>query len=666
MEAAVSVSYELQHYLQAGRPRKRRELTSRRLHESRDDGERTAAPLEAASKFAVLGPFEVNNGVAVITPTAPKLRELLALLAIRSNQLIPTSSLIEELWGERPPVSALTTLQTYIYQLRKILSAAYGPEAGVEMLITKHHGYYMQISANDVDANVFAATSAKGRRALEDGEDERAGRLLADALALWRGPVLCDVLTGSVLGAQATRLQEAQLRTLELRIEADLRLGKHHELISELKMLIADHPLNEGMHAKLMLSLYRAERRIEAIDVYRRLRKSLVSELALEPSAALRRLHQRMLSGDPSLDYRPSGQARLRAVPAPPAQLPPAVGDFVGRTEEIRCLSRALEGSGRPAMPIALICGPPGSGKTELAVQVGHRLRSRFPGGQFQADLRGVDSRPAEPSEILARLLRSVGVSAEDLPGGIEARIQMFRTWCADRRVLLLLDDAASVAQVRPLLPGGSGCGAIVTSRWLLTGLPGTRTVSLGELSLAEGVTLLGTIVGGERVEPERQAAERIVRSCGYLPLAIRAAAARLVAASHWSLGRLAAALEDGPDVLGQLTMGDLDVRASIERSYRQLGEDERQVLTALSLLPFGNFLLQDAAAALNMPADHAEEMIARLCRAHLADVMITASPAPRYRLWRLVREFARERVAAGDLAAGDLAAGDLAAGDAG
>lgn len=599
-------------------------------------------------KFAVLGPLEVNTGTAVITPTAPKLREVLALLVIRSNQLIPTTSLIEELWGEHPPVSALTTLQTYIYQLRKILPSADDSDARVQMLVTKRLGYYMKINASDVDANVFVRKSEEGRRALESGDDERATRLLADALALWRGPALCDVMTGSVLGAQATRLDEAQLRTLELRIEADLRLGKHHELISELKTLVVDHPLNEGLHAKLMLSLYRAERRIEAIDVYRRLRHSLVSELALEPSAMLRRLHQRMLAGDPSLDYRPRRQAKLRAIPTPPAQLPPAVGDFVGRTDELRRLCAILERSDRPAMPIATVLGPPGSGKTELAVQVGHRLRSRFSDGQFHVDLRGVNALPAKPSDVLARLLNSVGVPAEDLPDGVEARSQMFRTWCADRRMLLLLDDAASVTQVRPLLPGGSECGAIVTSRLLLTGLPGTRTIAVGELGLSEGVALLGAVSGRDRVERERQAAERIVRSCGHLPLAVRAAAARLVAAPHWSLGRLATLLEDEVALLDQLKMGDLDVRASIDRSYRQLGEDERRALWELSRLPLESFTLTDAASVLNVPTDQAEELIGRLCQAHLADVTITDDlSTPRYRLWPLVRVFGRERLAA-------------------
>jgi DNA-binding SARP family transcriptional activator/DNA polymerase III delta prime subunit len=592
-------------------------------------------------ELTVLGPFQVADGPRNLTPTAPKLRQVLALLAIRSGQVVLTSALVEELWGQNPPRSASTTLQTYIYQLRRVFASAENPDAGLRLLITKPFGYAAQFDPARIDVQVFEARAKAGGKALADGDDEVAASQLGEALALWHGPAFSDVVTGSILERQATRLEEAFLHTLELRIEADLRLGRHRELISELKALIAEHPLNEGLHAKLMLCLYRADRRFEAIDVYGRLRRSLVGELGLEPSRSLRQLHQALLAGDSWLEGPPRRtSAGNLVVPTVPAQLPADIGDFVARQEEHQ-IRGLLEHSERTAMPIAVVSGPPGTGKTALAVHAAHKLRKAFPDGQFYADLRGRDAAPAHPGEVLAQFLTAVGVKAADLPAGLEGRSQMFRTWAADRRVLILLDDAARSSQVRPLLPGGAGCGAIVTGRTMLTDLPGAVTVPLQELDQGGALALMKSVVGERRVAAELPAVERLVRTCGYVPLALRAAGIRLAAKPHWSFRRLAAKLEEADNMLDELRIDDLDVMESIAWSVHRLDADERHVLHEVSGLPPDGFTLQQAAGVLEIGRIRVEHHLERLRRANLIEVRAGDDEhQDSYRLWPLVRHF--------------------------
>jgi DNA-binding SARP family transcriptional activator len=596
-------------------------------------------------QVSLLGPLEIMSGTRELTPTAPKVRQVLALLALRQNRIVQTTELIDELWGARPPRSALTTLQTYIYLLRKIFSDR-GP-ANSQVLCTKPYGYLLAMPPESLDQWRFEQLAMEGRAAVNDGQPEQAAQVLSRALSLWRGPALADVCVGELLAAHAIRLDEDRLQALELRLEADLQLGRHQELISELKAVTAAHPLHEGLHAKLMLTLYRSGRRHEALELYQRLRKVLVRELGLEPSTELRGLHQAVLAADPSLDIR-GGTAVItqdhRDRPGP-AQLPMDIADFTARQDVLGQVEQCLLAEDvTTAVPIVAITGMPGVGKTALAIHAAQRLRASFCDGQFYAELGGTRREPADPLEVLGQFLRAAGIAAERIPATLDERSAMFRTWVADRRVLVVLDDLASAAGALPLLPGSARCAVIATGR--TCGLPGARTVLLDVLSTAEGTDMLANIVGDERVRAERAAASEIVRMCGGLPLAVRAAAARLVATPGWPLRRLARQLADKRGRLTELCRADLDVRARYDSSYSQLDEPERSAFQALSLLPAGVFAAGELGRLLGCEAGVADAILVRLAERHLLH-MAREEPddVVRYAFHELTRLYARERL---------------------
>ncbi|MFJ7589426.1 BTAD domain-containing putative transcriptional regulator [Streptomyces sp. NPDC097617] len=258
-------------------------------------------------KIQVLGPLsaEVNGGS--IVPTARKPRQLLALLALHPGRVLPIPTLMEEIWGTAPPQSALTTLQTYILQLRRRLGTAMGPDGpdGVkDVLATRHGGYLLHIPPEAVDVHTYESLAARGHGDYGRGDDHNAAATLRAALALWQGPALVDVRAGPVLEIEVLRLHESRLGTVERRIDADLRLGRHTELLAELAELIARHPQHEGLHSQAMVALYRSGRQAKALDVYRRLRGRLVEDLGVEPSPQLQRLHRAMLTVDPALDVQ--------------------------------------------------------------------------------------------------------------------------------------------------------------------------------------------------------------------------------------------------------------------------------------------------------------------------------------------------------------------------
>jgi DNA-binding SARP family transcriptional activator len=384
-------------------------------------------------EFRVLGSLEVVHGTREITPSAAKVRGVLAMLVLRHNQIVSTREFIDELWGERPPPSAHSTLQTYIYKLRKTLGAD-----GREPLLTKPYGYLLQVDPATVDLHAFEREVAEGREALERGDAASASAVLTRALARWRGPALANLSPGELLSAHITRLEEGRLRALDLRLEADLRLGRHRELISELKELIVTHPLNEEFYAKLMTALHASGRRVEALEVFQHLRRMLVDQLGLEPSPELSRLQQRLLAADADRDPDRPAEPAIRLAPepgdgeqtgdrtgdrsgdqaadqaVPPAQLPPDIADFVGREHAREWLANVLGRPARSATAVRVVCitGMPGVGKTALAVHAAHRARQNYPSGQLFARLTAPDGAPVDPGEVLAGFLRAAGVPA--------------------------------------------------------------------------------------------------------------------------------------------------------------------------------------------------------------------------------------------------------------
>lgn len=599
-------------------------------------------------RFGILGPFQVNDGVRDLTPTAPKLRGVLAMLVIRNRRLVRITELVDELWGEMPPASALSTLQTYIYKLRKIL-AVHGADAE-QILQTRPYGYQVAVPDTDVDLLQFERLADAGRAALAE-DPPLAARTLAEALSLWRGPALADVPTGDVLSAYITRLEEARVRALEWRIEADLQLGQHDRLIGELTALAAIHPMHEGFHAKLMLAMHRSGRRGEALEHYQRLRRGFVDELGLEPSPPLQSLQRSILASDPALDLAVGVlTATLPPAFSPPAQLPSDISDFVGRAELLERLQRRLAAGNEThtAVPLVAITGMPGVGKSVLAVHLAHRVRTSFPDGQLFVSLRRSTGEPISASECLEGILRAIGVARHDVPASLEQRSNLFRTRTADRDLLIVLDDALSAAQVSPLLPGSPRCAAIVTSRFGLHGLAGAQVVELDPLAVDEGVQLLATMVGWRRIERERHAAESIVRLCGSLPLALRSAGARLAAARGWPLGKLVEHLSAPYRRLDELRFADLDVRARYDSSYSCLAEPEKNACRLLALWPAANFTSRQVSALLGSSVEATEGVLMRLVEQHFLR-MQAQEPAGeiRFAFHELAFIYARERVEA-------------------
>lgn len=604
-------------------------------------------------EFKILGALEVLEHDRDITPTAPKLRRVLSLLLLNPNKVVRTSTFIEELWGDTPVRSAMTTMQTYIYLLRKAL-ASDGQNGNGRILLTKPAGYVAVIPEDSIDLFGFEALVEQGRTALRDGEAERALSFLTPAMELWRGPALADVHAGRLLQAQVTRLEERRLRALEMRIEADGLSGRHRELISELKALTSAHPYHENFHHHLMLALYRSGRQCEALDVYQGLREILVSQLGLEPSGDLRRLQHAVLAADPALDFvPPRAHVTEHAVVKPPAQLPPDIADFTGRDALVDRLARGLatrsSEAGAQAAVVA-ITGMPGVGKTAMAVHAAHAAREQFPDGQLFAQLREPTSQPVAPSLVLAHFLRAIGVRDDELPAETAARAEMFRSWAAPRRILVLLDDAVSAAQVRPLLPGGQHCGALITSRTELWDLEDTRDdVVVGASEPDESIRMLANIIGMQRVDRESEAAAEIVRLCGHLPLAVRAVGARLAAVPSRSLERFRTQLLDERRRLDELGSADFDLRNELQASYCSLGEQEQSALRWLSLLLDDTLTARRAAVLLGKEHDDVEPLLETLAKEHFLQRMgQDGTGQTYYRFFELARVLVRNSVVTG------------------
>jgi DNA-binding SARP family transcriptional activator len=600
-----------------------------------------------AVQFRVLGSFEVAADNRRATPSAPKLRQALALMVLEQNKVVHTHSLIDELWGEAPPRQATRTVHTYIYELRRGLQSCADVDG---LLVTRPNGYMAVVPPERVDVNVSEGLVRRAGAALAEKDPDTARQLLSEALALWRGPALSNVSCGKLLEAFVTRMEENWLQALEMRIDADFQLNRHHELVGELKALSSNYQFHEGIHGKLMLALYRCGRRNEALDVYRRLHHRLAEELGLGPGSQIQRLQQSMLAADPVLDppsVRPAPAPRQPVVP--PAQLPPDIAGFSGRQKEIGVVRALLDGHRDDlAMPVISLTGMPGVGKTATAVHIAHAVRAEFPDGQLCAALNGSGGAPEDPSQILAMFLRSVGVSITMLDG-LSHRVAAFRTWTSGRRVLVLLDDADSAAQVEPLLPAGQGCAVIVTNRFPLYQLPSVMSVCLDAVDASDGVAILGRILGPDRVAREREAAMDLVRVVGGLPLAIRSLGQRLAATPSQRLSDVALRLgsSGGRRRLADLAMVGIDLRDRLEASYRKLPERDRSAFRLLAVLRDSTFTAEDAAEVFLVDAATAELSLLRLADARLVRLDgVNPDGRCRYDLHELVQPYTLECVA--------------------
>jgi DNA-binding SARP family transcriptional activator len=618
---------------------------------------RSCAPSETgpcasqAVRFAILGPI----GVSIDGRDAPldgsKQRTVLAALLLAKGALVSDDRLSSLLWGWQPPNTISAQIYTYISRLRKYLGPA--------IEITRQRpGYHMRVGAAHFDYDEFQRLSRDGQDGLRTGQFGRAAERFRRALALWRGPALADV-TEHLADIELPHLNEARLVALEGRIEADLALGRHLQLAPELTALVAEHPLREAPRAQLMTTLFRCDRQADALSVYLEGRRLLADELGVDPGATLERAYQSILAGDPGHGPALRTEREQVSVAAAggwagtwPEMLPPSLADLSGRDTELRQVLRAVRpdlaalSEARLDTPApVLITGMAGVGKTTLAVRAAHLCREDFPDGQLYVDLDGMGPHPKSPFDVLGWFLRALGVPDAAIPGTLDERIQLYRSQLSRQRVLIVLDDAASDQQVRPLLPGGTRCRVMVTSRTHTATVAGAQVVSLHPLDTAKALELLGGIIGPDRVEREVLSAARIVELCGGLPLAVGIAGVRLAAKPQWPLERLAAGLAEHSRRLDELQRGDLNVRTSLQLSYEQLSEAVRTMFRQIALLDVPDFPAWAAADILGYPEQAAETLLEALVDARMLEISgIDNRGRPRYRYHCLVQLFAREQ----------------------
>ncbi|MFF7793131.1 BTAD domain-containing putative transcriptional regulator [Streptomyces sp. NPDC007991] len=588
-------------------------------------------------RFGLLGPpvlYHDTDGSGrseVRDVASPKSRVLLAALLLDAGRAVSVESLKDALWGGAPPVSAQASLHNHVARLRRSLDDP-------ERLRTVPSGYVLRVDEGELDVHVFEARVAAARAAHAGQEWERVLGECAAALALWRGAPLAG-LPSEVGGYAFTRrLREARLLLLEWRYDAELALGgpRLDGLVPELAALTAEHPLREVFHRQLMLALHRTGRQAEALAVHHDLRTRLVDQLGIEPGPGVREAHVEVLQVAAS----PSSAAPQ------PAQLPPPPAHFTGRAAERDVLRHTLTTPGTlPAT--AVVSGMPGVGKSALALHVAHELAERFPDGQLYLDLHGATPgmAPLTPGQALTALLRDLGADPCRIPEHPDAASALLRSLLAPTRTLLVLDDAASAAQIRPLLPGGAGCAVIVTSRSPLTALDGVARVPLGPLSAEESAALLAAASGRAGLDGS-DAARRLVELTGCLPLALRVVAARLAARQALTPDVLAGQLAGTEGRLRHLEYDDLSVRRSLAVAHDALAGSEREADrdAALVLRHIGALDLPSYGAPLLARLTGTGERRTEAALDRLVDVALLQEPAyGRYAPHDLVRDFARE-----------------------
>jgi DNA-binding SARP family transcriptional activator len=577
-----------------------------------------------------LGPLEVRIGAMAVPLGPPKQRTVFALLALSAGRLVPVADLVDELWSD-PPRSAVANVRTYAANLRRAFAAS-----GLDRirLDSVGPGYVLRVDPAEVDLLVFAREAADARALARPdaaaADLARAADHCAAALALWRGEPLADVVPGAALSARATALRAERAALVEDHAEIGLRLGRAGALVPALREHTLAHPLRERGWRLLMTALWEAGDPAEALSAYGRARAALVDQLGIEPGERLRALHRRILGAadHPGPAAAAAGRPSAVGPAAPavrPAQLPAAPGGFVGRSGEVARLDALLAGvgAGPGAVVISAVSGMAGVGKTSLALHWAHRVADRFPDGQLYVDLRGFDpdGRTVSPAEAVRGFLDALDVPPSRVPADLDARVGLYRSLLAGRRMLVVLDNARNADQVRALLPGTPSALAVVTSRDQLLPLvaTGAHPVALDLLSTEESHALLTDRLGGARTAAEPAAVETIVGACAGLPLALAIAAARAGRAGS-SLTAVAAELADVDRRLDELDAGDLttQVRAVFGASYATLSAPAAALFRLLGPHPGPDISAAAAASLAGRPAAVTRALLGELTRASL------------------------------------------------
>ncbi|WP_066368535.1 AfsR/SARP family transcriptional regulator [Herbidospora mongoliensis] len=616
-------------------------------------------------EFRVLGPLEVAIADDRLDLGGSRQQTMLALLVLEPNRVVTMGRLMEALYGDNPPPTSRSQVQICVSSLRRLFTKSGAPN----LIATQPRGYVLQAENEQIDAQRFERLTAQARQTRDAGQTEQAVRLFREALTLWRGPAL-EGIDSRIVQSAAGRLAENRITANEDCLQLELDLGRHHELVAELTELVEEYPLRERLRGQLMLALYRSERQAEALQVYRIARRTLIEELGIEPNEQLQQLEHGILTSSEKL-AAPSAPAVIRpqvtagpgpapVAPSPhtvvPKMLPADSADFTGRSKQVDELHQYLmlaDDSARFAVPVIGISGKPGIGKTTIAVHAAHSIAGRYPDGQLYADLHGGASRSVGPMHVLGRFLRVLGVTGSAIPDSLDERAEMYRNLLADRKMLVVLDDAGSEGQVLPLLPGEPACAVIVTSRSRLAGLPGALHIEIDVFDMEQSIALLSRIAGAERVQSEPESAASLARLCGQLPLALRIAGTRLSARPHWSVEQLAERLQDETRRLDELKHGGMGIRASISMTYESTSEEAKQLFRLLAILDFPAFSPWVSAALLDRPLHTTQDLLDDLADAQLIDTIgVGRGVHSQYRFHDLIRVFAREQLAAAEPAA--------------
>ncbi|SEP88823.1 DNA-binding transcriptional activator of the SARP family [Lentzea xinjiangensis] len=556
------------------------------------------------AEYRVLGPLEVLLDGETVPVPAGRCHVLLAALLLRPNRLVPVDELVDRVWDGEPPTAdrAHKTLQQLVRRLRVALGDA-------DCVRTRPGGYQAAVEPDQLDLLRFRAFVGSGD--------------FGAASALWRGPVLGNVPSDRLHREDVPQLVNERLTVLERRIDGDLDRGLAGELVAELRSLVADHPLRESFWGHLVLALHRSGQRAEALAAYREVREKLADELGVDPCPALQRLHRQVLHAEV-----PRGSRRRL-----PRQLPAGVRNFVSRHEELRFLQEAAG--------VTVVHGVGGVGKTALVLRWARAARERFPDGDLYVNLRGFDpeAQPVDPAAAAEMLL--VGLGVDDVPATAEVRFALLRSTLVDRRLLLVLDNAASSRQVLPLLPGAAGVRVVITSRNQLRALVSQHdatAIGLRQLDPEAARSLLAAVLGADRLDAEPEAAREIAERCAGLPLALRVFAERVSRFPGTSLREFVAELV-GARLDALSDFDDVDVRTVFSWSYRALDEEAARMFRLLSVHPGPDFDVTAAAALAGVPVARARRLLERL----VADHLVQSRTPGRYDLHDLLRAYAAE-----------------------
>jgi DNA-binding SARP family transcriptional activator len=578
----------------------------------------------AGVQFRLLGPVEVGVGNRLVEVGAARQRSVLAVLLLDANRGVSVDQLVERVWGgRRLPERPRKAAQIYVSLLRTALSALDGVA-----IVRRPDGYVIDVHERSVDVHEFHRLVGQARACTED---DRAMALFQRALGMWRGEAFGELDTPWLADIRQNLNQQRWTAERDL-TDVQLRQGQHGTVLTRLSRWAQEHPLDERLTGQLMLALFRCGRQADALAEYQRVRDRLADELGTSPGRTLHALYQRILTDDPSLAFVPGPPNTVV-----PRQLPVAPRWFTGRHTELDAL-RGHSGHHTTGgvVVISAINGMAGVGKTALAIHTAHELAAKFPDGQLFIDLHGYTQgfQPRTSSDALDRLLRALGVPHQRIPRDAEERAALYRQRLAGTRTLIVLDNAVDEAQLRPLLPGESGCLVLVTSRRRLKGLDDAYALSLDVLPRSDALALLSTVSG----RADDPALAEIAESCGRLPLALRIAAALLRHRPAWSLEHLADLLRDQDRRVSKLSDGERDLGAVFALSYASLTGTHQRLFRRLGLIPGPD---TDAAAAAAL-ADTDKDTAACLLEDLVDHNLLVQHTPDRYRMHDLIRLHAR------------------------